>query len=183
MWFRYPYSQIYLLYILVVIGRGYSVSCKLSIMSLRSTNLDKHFQYLPGWLYRAILSEQVPCQILPPRVAIGLCWYEVSTEPRIVDRGDRFCSSCANLALRYYPCGTVAKYVDTKVRDRERAFSLGLSRDDHYCAVCRATLYAIRDATTEVYANLDDYLKDVRAPNVSRVVHQQELDYDSGIEV
>lgn len=152
-------------------------------MDIESSDLAFHYAYLPGWLYRAMLAGVVPHGILPTRTAIGLCWYEVSPGPRITERGDRMCSHCAEKAAELFPQCVIAKYLDTKVRTAQQAIAMGLSCRDHYCSICRATLYALRDATRTQYENIDDYLREVCVPNIEHVVQEQEINYDSGIEV
>lgn len=150
-------------------------------MSNENYNLANHYVYFPGWLYRAFRRNMIPASVLPRETAIGLCWYEISTGPRIKRRGKRLCMYCAEKATEIFPACVISKYLDTKVRSNESAMTLGLSREDHYCQLCRCTLYAVRDASLDEYDNLDDYLREVCVPSVEVAVASQEN--DSGIEV
>ena len=147
------------------------------------SRLYEHYVTLPGWLYRAIRNENVPCAIFPERAAIGLCWFEVFCEPRVHgERGDRFCPRCAHRGLQYYPTGIIIKYVETKLVDRNNILCSALARSDHYCAYCRKTLYAVRDNRNNEYRNVFDCIREIRFQHVDIVADIQNEENDSGVE-
>lgn len=148
------------------------------------SRLSRHYVTLPGWLYRAIRNEAIPVSIFPEISAVGLCWYEVYCDSHLTaERGDRFCSRCAQRAFALYPMGIAVKYIDTKILDRESIMCRAIARYDHYCAHCRATLYAIKNNIDNSYRNLDDCIRGVRFAQPAEMARMQADDYDSGIEV
>lgn len=148
-----------------------------------SMDLSVHYQELPGWLYRCFIRGDVPVDLIPVYVAVGMCWYEVSNTVRIERREERLCKSCAEAVSEIFPMCVIAKYVDTKIYHADQAMARGLCREDHYCSSCTATLYALRDASGDDYGEVNDVLRDIDVPDIHEVMVWQEAnEYDSGIE-